>query len=105
MEKEMKIIYKGRGEGKTKDLIKMADDFNGYIVCRSQMVYPIADMAREMGCRIHFPLSYGEFMSGRYYPQGVRKVLIDDVDALIQSFSQVPVIAITLRKEVREGGK
>ena len=29
----MKVIYKGRGQGKTYDMIKLASENKGYILC------------------------------------------------------------------------
>ena len=57
----MKFISKGRRQGKTYDMIKLASENNGYILCRTfhQAQY-IYDLSKDMGLSIHFPITYSE---------------------------------------------
>jgi len=93
----MQVIVGGRQIGKTTELIKMAHENGGYIICRSKMMCgEIADMARKMEMRIAFPLTYEEFLNKRYYGKGISKFYIDDADALLQSMTAVPIEAVTM---------
>ena len=58
----MKVICKGRGQGKTYDMIKLASENKGYILCstvrQAQLIY---DLSKNMGLSIHFPITYSDF--------------------------------------------
>lgn len=87
------IILRPRQAGKTTELIKKADDFNGYIVCHNrQEAQRIAKQARDMGAKIHLPMTYAELLNRSYHARGVRKVHIDNADFLLQFL--VPNVAI-----------
>ncbi len=93
----MKLITGGPRSGKTTGLIRMAAERFSYIVCRShEEASRIAKQARKMGLDIPFPMSYAEFLQGRYYPPGVRGVLIDDLKALVEYQSEVPIFGATI---------
>jgi len=92
------MIFLGgkRQSGKTTALIKVAAENGGYIVCRSKsMCGEINNMAHKMEVRIAFPLTYEEFLSKRYHGKGISKFYIDDVDALLQSLTEVPIEIVT----------
>ena len=55
----MKIIYKGRGRGKTYDMIKLASENKGYILCSTvRQAQHIYNISKDMGMDIHFPITY-----------------------------------------------
>ena len=57
----MKLIYKGRRQGKTYDMIKIASENKGYILCRTlQQAQRIYDLSKDMGLSIHFPITYSD---------------------------------------------
>lgn len=57
----MKIIKRGRREGKTTEIIKVAAKNFSYIVCLSQEeASRVAQEARNMGLDIPFPLTFDE---------------------------------------------
>lgn len=92
----MWFVGGGRQQGKTTQLIKIAAENGGYIVCRSKsMCGEINNMAHKMGLRIAFPLTYEEFLSRRYHGKGISKFYIDDVDHLLQSLTEVPIEVVT----------
>lgn len=96
----MKVFIGERRSGKTSELIKIAAENGGYIVCRSrEMASEINSMAHKMGLSIAFPITYGEFLDVKYYGLGVSKFYIDDADALLQSLTVVPIEMITLTEE------
>jgi len=94
---KMEIIIKPRGGGKTTELIKMAHERGGYIVCRNfteaQRIY---DEARKMELYILFPLAYNEFIDSAYHGSNVREFYIDDAQVLLQQLTAVNIKAITL---------
>lgn len=54
----MKFISKGRRQGKTYDMIKIASENNGYILCSTfQQAQHIYDLSKDMGLIIHFPIT------------------------------------------------
>ena len=57
----MKLIYKGRRQGKTYDMIKLASENKGYILCSTfQQAQKIYDLSKDMGLSIHFPITYAD---------------------------------------------
>ena len=96
----MDIIISGKGSGKTTRLIKMADKYNGLIVCINRKdAGRIAEMAIRLGYTINLPITFDEFLSHQYYSQGVKRFFIDNADMLIQHMTNVAVEAITITQE------
>ena len=102
----MKTICKARGEGKTTDLVKIAEKNNSYIVCMNRVeVDRVCRVAKEMNCKINFPITFDEFINGDFYPPGIKSFVIDNCDylfdLLLSSLSKgVPILAIsTTQKE------
>ena len=57
----MKFISKGRRQGKTYDMIKLASENKGYILCSTvQQAQHIYDLSKDMGLNIHFPITYSD---------------------------------------------
>ena len=100
MEAVTEIIVRSRQGGKTTELIRRAAQTGGYIVCTDQRrARQIADHARKMGLSIPFPLTADEWQKHAYHPPGVRGLLFDDLDRIIQGMSAVPVLAATWTAE------
>ena len=57
----MKFISKGRRQGKTYDMIKIASENKGHILCSTfQQAKHIYDLSKDMGLSIHFPITYSD---------------------------------------------
>ena len=57
----MKLIYKGRRQGKTYDMIKVASENKGFILCcTDQQAQHIYNLSKDMGVDIHFPITYAD---------------------------------------------
>ena len=57
----MKFISKGRRQGKTYDMIKLASENKGYILCSTfQQAQKFYDLSKDMGLSIHFPITYSD---------------------------------------------
>lgn len=104
---KMQIICKGRGKGKTIDLITLAGNTNKLIVCSTQKEADrIHRVARKLGMRIHVPITYTEFLRGDFYIPGMQSFLIDNVEELLQKIGRgVPIEAITITKVITESTK
>lgn len=99
----MKVIYKERGKGKTEELIKQSAKNGGYIVCQSMtLAEGILYRARKLGLKIPTPITYREFLDGRYCGRGIKSFLIDDADMLLQYMTNVKIEAITMTENIQE---
>ncbi len=78
----MIIIARGKGEGKTSELIKMADGTQNIILCKNTLsARRIQEQAKTMGCKINKPIVFAEFIGSlKKYISFPGKLLIDDVD-------------------------
>lgn len=89
----MKIIT----ENKTTELIKLAHDKCKLIVCHSrEEAHRIHKRAEELKLNIHLPITYTDFIQGRYAARFVESILIDNVEVFLQTISKVRVEAVTL---------
>ena len=95
-----KFIVRGRGKGKTSALIERADMDKGhrgvYIVCADRnRAYNTAELARQLGADINFPLTPGEAIG--VLGRGVRELLVDDVQDVLARVmgTSVPITVIT----------
>ena len=99
----MEVIYRSRGRGKTTDLIKIAAEGFYYMVCANmKRVQWTANLARELGLDIPFPVTFDEFIRKEYYGKGIKGFVIDDADQLLQYMSSVPVFAVALNDSSKE---
>ena len=96
----MKVIAKGRQQGKTTEAIKLAARHHCYIICldRQQVQY-VARLARELNLNIPFPLTWQEFVDKRYYGQNINGFVIDNINQCLQSMTNVKIEAITVESE------
>ena len=108
----MKIIYKPRLAGKTTELIKLASKGKyKLIVCYSRqdadrIFKHSLEMEKRKEIKHHppLPITYDEFLRGKYYGKNIESFLIDNAEFLITYLSKgVPIEAITLTKENKEG--
>lgn len=92
---EIIIIIRGRQGGKTTEMIRLAAEHQSYIVCPDRIrARQIWERAKDMGLTIPFPLTADEWQKHAYHPPGVRGLLFDDLDQIIQKMSgTVPVLA------------
>lgn len=102
----MKIICKSRGGGKTTELIEEAKKLKGYnlIVCKDRhTVHELWKIILEKEHNLPQPISFDEFIEGKYYGPNINVFLIDDADILIQYISKgVRIHAITFTNKKEE---
>lgn len=97
----MKVIYKERQTGKTTELIDIASQNGGYIICHSRdEAYRISKEAEKNGKQILFPLTYDEYLDGSFCGKNIKAFYIDNVDFLLSKIAKgVQVKAFTINKE------
>lgn len=101
----MKKIIRPRQAGKSSELIRIAEETNAYIIVatRTQAVF-LADLAQKQGRHILFPVTLREYEQSRFRGSYIRRVLIDDADAVLeQVFKEVTIDAITMTEQESEG--
>ena len=92
----MITVIKGRREGKTTELIKMAHERGGYIVCLNRTeAQRVFEHAMELGMLIRLPITFHEFLRGDYRTKGVSEVYIDNLEIALAQMP-LPVYAISL---------
>ena len=91
------IVYTGViGLGKTTKLIKQCSKYGGYIVCHSiREASRIHEEALQLDLDINLPITYEEFLKGRY-GAGCKQFYIDNVDILLQQISKLPIKGISI---------
>lgn len=102
----MKIIARGKGEGKTSELIKMADGTQNIIICKDRFsCLKIRQQAKFMRCKIKEPIAWIDFDLGKLRSYS-GTVLIDDLDldqVLRKYFAalrlQVEAVTLTIGEE------
>ena len=94
----MKMIIKGRGEGKTTEFIKMSAETGCRIVCISMMeCHRVLKVAKEMGYHIPKPEPFHNLLHG-FSGRGERLsgYLIDNLDLCLQQLTPIPIMAVSL---------
>ena len=95
----MEIIVRGRRLGKTEELIKESAKTGYYIVAINHRLAEITSRAKELGLKIPFPITFSEFLDGRFRGLDIKGFLIDDVDVLLLQLSRgVPIAAVTITR-------
>jgi hypothetical protein len=93
----MEKIIIPRGMGKTYQLIKRASKSGDYIVCHNQHeASRIQSIALSLGFKINFPITYHEFIEKQYEGKNISGFLIDNVELLLESLTNVPIHTITM---------
>ena len=78
------IFIGGRGYGKTLELVKKSAANQIYIVCATRgSALRIAEMARELGYNIPFPITLRELP---IRSRNINEVYVDDADILLEYF-------------------
>ena len=90
------------GGGKTTRLMIISAHTKETIVCRNNDVAKhIESGAKRLDLKIPTPISYKAFIDGKYQGKNIVGFLIDDADFLLEQLGrQIPITAITLRKEL-----
>lgn len=100
-----KFLIRKRGDNKTTDLIKESAKEGLYIICSDRnRVNNIVRQAHDLGYDIPFPIALEEILLsrghgrkpiGQPYELSKGKVLVDDVDDIMQRLVGMPCAIIT----------
>lgn len=90
----MELIIKPRQSGRTTELIKRCAKYRyAAIVCpsRKQAEY-VFKMANDIGESIPMPITFSEFVDGRFYAPNIEAFLFDNLDGCLEAYSHgVPI--------------
>lgn len=98
----MKVILRHRNTGRTQELILMCWEAEkrgeiSYIVCAGQQeAQRIFQVAQSLETDIAFPITFEEFIHGRYSGSNVQNFFIDNADHLLQRITPVTIQAVTM---------
>jgi hypothetical protein len=97
----MNIICRGRRTGKTIEIIKASARTWNYIVCHDlSECQRIAKIACDMNLDIPFPITFDEFIGGRFCGRNMKGLIIDNADMLLNKMARgTSVKCITLESE------
>jgi len=82
----MDTIITERGGGKTTELIKLANKRGLYIVCQNPD--NLASYAQRLKIDIYHPLSFDEYLDGRFNGRAIKEIIIDNADDLLKYVAQ-----------------
>ena len=97
----MRIIYRPRGTGKTRELIWMSHE-TGYTIVTNKHNYAkeIKHIADSIGVSIPDPMAIDFVLPGKYEGLKIKGILIDNVELVLGTiFRGLSIGAITMRKE------
>lgn len=94
----MKLIHRGRGEGKTHDLIiECANDHIGLLVVSNHtMVRYTQRIAASMGLTIREPITFQQLIDGTVLRVRSVRLYIDNVDMLLQMLAGTRAVVDTI---------
>jgi hypothetical protein len=97
----MKIILGNRCSGKTQELFKLADNYNGYIVCYNRDgAEQCFNQALELGYKINKPLTYFDLINNKTRGVFLNKFYFDDVNFFLRNIAGTTELsAITMDLE------
>ena len=104
----MELIIKGRGNGKTTELIKRSAATQTYILAANkQRARAIFLQARERGLDIPYPVTIDEYFSTHGFTGSfIKSIYIDDADDVLKHiFYRVRIEAITITDETESEDK
>jgi len=97
----MRLIIKGKGHGKTEELMRLSAENWHHMVVRDQAeVDRIWGLARDKDIDIPQPITFDQFMGG-HYGTGIKGFLIDNADFLLRAITGPPIMAISMTDDGR----
>ena len=80
---------------KTTELIERANGTNKLIVCFSrEEAMRVFNDAKRMNKKIHLPITFNDFIEGRYSKRNVESILIDNIDICLKNIGNVETITM-----------
>ena len=96
----MQVIYKGRGEGKTEELLQLAakDQLTLVLINRSECMR-VQRRAYDLGLTVPMPITHLDFFEGHRGGHRIKGLLIDNAEVFLQKMTHISVVAISVNKE------
>lgn len=104
----MELIIRGRGNGKTVELIKRSAATQTYILtANKQRAHAVFWQAREMGLNIPYPVTIDDYFSTHGFTGSfIKSVYVDDADEVLKRiFYRVNIEAVTMTDEAERREK
>ena len=103
----MKILNKGRGRGKSLQLLYTSETTGYQIICpNEQQAQYLKKMAEELGLIIPEPMSYKKYASIKGSSLNTDKILIDNVDHILDeiltTYFKTNICAATMSVPMKE---
>lgn len=98
----MNVIYENICQGKTTQILKRANDLEGYnlIVCiNKKEVFNLWAIIIKNKLNIPMPITFNDFLKNNYCGVHVDNILIDNLDVMIQSMTNVRINSVSITKE------
>lgn len=98
----MKIIHNERQTGKTTELIKMCsrDRYSLIVAPNRLMCNAILKQSIELGYDIPNPITFKEFIEGKYCKAHIEKFYIDELESCLQSvLGNVTIDTVVIQKK------
>ena len=95
----MKIIRGKRQSGKTAEIIEQCakDKYSLIVVPNSGLCDSVFLQSKAMGCDIPKPITFNDFIRGRFYAPSVKKFYFDELAMCLKRFTKgVPIEAVNL---------
>lgn len=93
----MQVIVRPRQGGKTIEALRLAArHFACIVVATRQEGDELAATARQLQLNIPQPITWDQFMSGRYSGRGVNPFVVDNIDRCVQQGAIAEVVGVTL---------
>jgi hypothetical protein len=99
----MNVIYKGRGEGKTEELLQLAakDQLTLVLMNRSECMR-IQRRAVDLNLTIPMLITHTDFLEGHRGGHRIKGLLIDNAEVFLQKMTHISVVAISVNKEEQD---
>ena len=99
----MLVVYKGRGEGKTEELLQLAakDQLTLVLMNRSECMR-VQRRASDLGLAVPMPMTHLDFLEGHRGGHRTKGLLIDNAEVLLQKMTHISVVAISINKKEQD---
>lgn len=86
----MNVIYRRRQTGKTSELIERCskDKYSLIVAPNKHMCAAIFKQSKELGCSIPYPITFTEFIAGRFQGKQINNFYIDELEMCLNSISK-----------------
>lgn len=95
----MKVIARGRGQGKTTELVLESARTGRYILVYNRgLIKNLLDRAEQLGVSIPYPVTVEEIRQGKFYGSSLRRdgIIVDDAEIVLERLLRIPLTMISV---------